>query len=470
MKDIVFPKNYVISEDVTLKKLHCKGEAWQIYSLQNDAQALIVTAELYEFWKKLGLIHKHHFCYFLYEDALYFYFVSDEEYELTATEKLHDFVTSVRGLSYAIALKETRKLIPHISLKNGIFAERISRILPLLNEIEHVSDEIILGTWLTGGLAVPATSFRRMLQVQPRINAEDLAKIVSAAGLDAKEGEETTGLSNPSDDKRQEKGTAEKKQKSFALPGRAELENFLIDNVIDIIEHPDEYAAMNITFPGAFILHGPPGCGKTYAVDQLVQHLDWPVFYVESGTLGSPYIHETSKKIAVLFKEAMENAPSVLVIDEMEAFLSTRSQSTDSSGHHKEEIAEFLRKIPEAVKNRVLIIGMTNMIDSIDPAIRRRGRFDHVIEVGMPSAEEIKHVLNSMLVELPHDEEVDTAAVAELLEGAPMSDVAFTIREAARLTAKNHLKSITQEILSSVAQKVAPLEKDNRRTIGFLNE
>lgn len=166
----------------------------------------------------------------------------------------------------------------------------------------------------------------------------------------------------------------------------------------------------------------------------------------------------------------MENAPSVLVIDEMESFLSSRSQSTDSSGHRKEEMAEFLRKIPEAVKNRVLIIGMTNMIDSIDPAIRRRGRFDHVIEVGMPSAEEIKHVLNSMLVELPHDDEVDTAAIAEILEGAPMSDVAFTIREAARLTAKNHLKSVTQEILSSVAQKVAPVEKVNKRTIGFLNE
>lgn len=470
MKDIVFPKNYVISEDIALKKLHSKGEAWQIYSLQNDTQALIVTAELYEFWKKLGLIQKHHFCYFLYEEVLYFYFVSNEDYELTGTEKLHDFVTSARGLSYAIALKETRKLIPHISLKNGIFAERISRILPLLNEIEHISDEIILGTWLTGGLAVPATSFRRMLQVQPRINAEELAKIVSAAGLDAKEGEQTTGLSSLSDDKRQEKSSAEKKNKLFALPGRAELENFLIDNVIDIIEHPSEYAAMNITFPGAFILHGPPGCGKTYAVDKLVQHLDWPVFYVESGTLGSPYIHETSKKIAALFKEAMENAPSVLVIDEMESFLSSRSQSTDSSGHRKEEMAEFLRKIPEAVKNRVLIIGMTNMIDSIDPAIRRRGRFDHVIEVGMPSAEEIKHVLNSMLVELPHDDEVDTAAIAEILEGAPMSDVAFTIREAARLTAKNHLKSVTQEILSSVAQKVAPVEKVNKRTIGFLNE
>ncbi len=469
MKDIVFPKNYVISEDVILKKLHSKGEAWQIYTLHNDTKALIVTAELYEFWKKHGLVHKHHFSYFLYEDILCFCFLSHEDYELLSTEKLHDFVTSARGLSYAIALKETRKLIPDISLKNGIFAERISRILPMLNEIESVSDEIILGTWLTGGLAVPATSYRRMLQVQPRINAEELAKIVSAAGLEAKEEERTTSIAASIDDTSHAKKTEEKKRKHFTLPGRTELESFLVDNVIDIIEHPEEYAAMNINFPGAFILHGPPGCGKTYAVEQLVQHLDWPVFYVESGAIGSPYIHETSKKISSLFKEAMEKAPSVLVIDEMEAFLSTRSQSTESNGHHKEEIAEFLRKIPEAVKNRVLIVGMTNMIDSIDPAIRRRGRFDNVIEVGMPSAEEIKLVLNSMLVELPHNDDVDTSAIAKLLEGAAMSDVAFVIREAARLSAKNHFKAITQEILTTVAQKIAPVEKCNGRTIGFLN-
>lgn len=468
MKNTVFPKNYAISENVILKKLLSSGEAWEIHALQNDIKALIVTAELYEFWKKHGLVHKHLFSYFLYNDALYFYFLSNEDYELTSTEKLHDFVTIARGLSYAIALKETRKLIPCISLKNGIFAERISRILPMLNEIEPISDEIILGTWLTGGLAVPATSYRRMLQVQPRINADDLAKILSAAGLKTKDGDLTTNLSAPTDDNA--KSTAGKKRKTFSLPGRAELEKFLIDNVIDIIEHPNEYAAMKITFPGAFILHGPPGCGKTFAIEQLVQYLDWPVYYVGSGAIGSPYIHETSKKISALFKEAMENAPSVLVIDEMESFLSTRSQSADSNGHHKEEIAEFLRKIPEAFKNRVLIVGMTNMIDSIDPAIRRRGRFDNIIELGMPSSIEIQQVIESMLKELPHDEALNTKELADLLEGSPLSDVSYVIREAARLTAKNHLNTITQEVIFSAAQVVGNSLKENKRTIGFLNE
>ncbi len=467
MRNTIFPKNYVLSEDVTLRKLLGKGEAWQIYLSRNEARVLIVTAALHEFWRNLGLIDKSHFKHFLFNETLYFFFISDGEYELTSISEIRGFVTPEEGLSCAIALNETRKIIPISSLKNGIFVERISRILPMPNEIEHISDEVILGTWLTGGLVVSATSAKRMLQVQPRLDKESLSKIVAAAGLRKTSKEQEI---KKIEDKNQVNNITIplKRRHLFSLPGRQELESFLIDNVIDIIENPEAYAAMKISFPGAFILQGPPGCGKTYAVEQLVDYLDWPVFYVESGTIGSAYIHETSKRISTLFKEAMRNAPSVLVIDEMESFLSTRTQSSETDGHHKEEIAEFLRRIPEAAKNRVLIIGMTNMIESIDPAIRRRGRFDNIIEVGMPSTIEIEQVIESLLKNLPHDEDIDTKGLAKKLEGAPMSDVAFIVREAARLAAKNHLKTITQEVISVAVQQLQTTRKESRRAIGFL--
>ena len=470
MKDIRFPKSYKIAEGIILHNLLCKGEDWQIYSLKSGSKVLVVTASLYEFWKSLHLVVKTHFDCTLFDDILYFYFLSDEEYELTSINTLHDFVSEEEGFSYAVALKETRRIIPTTSLKNGIFAERISRILPMRNEIEPIADEIILGTWLTGGLMVPVTSARRMLQVQPCLDADGLQKITAAAGLVNEQNYEFDQENQQKKEHQQLVQRSTTHTKTFSLPGRQELESFLLDNVIDIIEHPDSYAAMNIPFPGAFILQGPPGCGKTYAVEQLVEYLDWPVYYIESGTIGSSFIHETSKKISAVFKEAMDNAPSVLVIDEMESFLSTRSQSTETGGHHKEEIAEFLRKIPEAAKNKVLVIGMTNMIDSIDPAIRRRGRFDNIIEVGMPSAEEVHQVIDSMLKDLPHDEDIDIDALSEKLEGSPMSDVAFVIREAARLTAKNHLKSITQEIITVAAEKTQRSNKEVKRTIGFFSE
>src|SRR5690606_25355055 len=134
--------------------------------------------------------------------------------------------------------------------------------------------------------------------------------------------------------------------------------------------------------------------------------------------------------IAAVFDEAIRHAPSILVIDEMEAFLADRDIG---SGHHRvEEVAEFLRRIPEAGKNEVLVVGMTNRIDMIDPAILRRGRFDHVISVDYPTEEEVRSLLNGLLSSLPIDESVDTGELAARLAGRPLSDVAFIVREGAR--------------------------------------
>ena len=214
------------------------------------------------------------------------------------------------------------------------------------------------------------------------------------------------------------------------------------------------------------LLMGPPGCGKTYAVEKLVDYLEWPCFYIDSGSIGSPYIHETSKKISGIFEEAMRKAPSVLIIDEMESFLSDRNAGGSGNGHHVEEVAEFLRKIPEATQNHVLVVAMTNMIASIDPAIRRKGRFDHIIEVGMPSQAEVIAVLKSGLEKIPH-EKIDLESIGGALEGHPMSDVSFALREAARLTAKSHKTAISSSVLESVVAALKKNKKSCRRPIGF---
>src|SRR5262249_49403439 len=161
------------------------------------------------------------------------------------------------------------------------------------------------------------------------------------------------------------------------------------------IENEARYGALGIKFPSAIVLHGPPGCGKTYAVERLVDHLGWPSFSVEASTVASPYIHETSRKVASIFDDATRNAPSVVIIDEMDAFLAERQQVTTGQ-HHVEEVAEFLRRLAEAGKNRVLVVAMTNRIDMIDPAVLRRGRFDHVIKVEMASKAEVSDLLQKL--------------------------------------------------------------------------
>ena len=218
----------------------------------------------------------------------------------------------------------------------------------------------------------------------------------------------------------------------------------------------------------SMILWGPPGCGKTFAVDRLIDCLGWPSFQIDASSVASPYIHETSKKVAEVFDKAMQNAPSVLVIDEMEAFLADRESGGGSSHHRVEEVAEFLRRIPEAISKRVLIVAMTNRIEMIDPAILRRGRFDHVVKVDMASEKEVRALLVKLLETLPCDEGVDPTPLAKSLSGRPLSDVAFAIREGARLAARAGKDRLGQEQLLEAMECNAAREGGMSRRIGFI--
>src|SRR3546814_9521295 len=116
------------------------------------------------------------------------------------------------------------------------------------------------------------------------------------------------------------------------------------------------------------------------------------------------FIHETGKKIAEAFEQAVNVSPAVVVIDEIDAFRAARDSSAGGQ-HRVEEVAEFLRSIPKAAENKVLVIGMTNRLDSLDPAVVRRGRFDHILEVGMPSEIEVNSLLTAKLADIPTDDD-----------------------------------------------------------------
>ena len=254
----------------------------------------------------------------------------------------------------------------------------------------------------------------------------------------------------------------------FKLPGRPELAAFFNEHVVDIVRNPDRYKALGIGFPSAVVLCGPPGCGKTFAVERLVEYLAWPSFEIDASSVASPYIHETSKKVAEVFDKAVKNAPSVLVIDEMDAFLANREGGVGQ--YRVEEVAEFLRRIPEAVKNDVLVIAMTNRIDMIDPAVIRRGRFDHVIEVGYPSADEVRSLLDKLLSDLPTDQDLNADPLVGQLAGRPLSDVTFIVREAARLAAKSGKSKLNQEGLLAALAAAPAREREGqaKRRIGFI--
>ncbi len=431
--DAWLPINYELPQNAKLKAVMLEGVNWQIYNTQDGGRALLATKELANRWIESGLLSEGVMQPSKFGKESYYSLTSGKEHKLAPISDCRAPKNPDEALALAGALRITRDHDKEHPLGEAIYVEKISRLLPTYCDPIPVSDDIVLGTWLTGGVPISVNATARLKKLIGWLDPDSLQEIRIRAGI------------IQGKDKAKVKRADGVSKSAFSLAGRPYLENFLNEHVIDIIENKDRYAALGIDFPSAIILHGPPGCGKTYAIERLVEYLEWPYYHIEASSVASPYIHETSKKVAAVFDQAIENAPSVIVIDEMEAFLADREAGV---GHHRvEEVAEFLRRIPEAIKNNVLIVAMTNRIEMIDPAILRRGRFDHVIEVGMASEAEVTALLEKLINDLPQAPGIEISVLAKQLIGRPLSDVAFIVREGARLAARAGKDKIDQECL-----------------------
>ena len=476
--DAWLPIGFKLPDGAKARVALYEGADWQVYETQGGGRALVVYDELGARWQEAGLIDDGTLDAFQFGDHQLRAISCSPSQTLLPISEAKSPDNKAEALSFALALKATRDIDSESALQDALYVEKITRLLPTYSISSQAEDDVVLGYWLTGGASIPATSFRRLRQTMSWLGASHLKDVVQAAGFEVAEvmplerkplapAEKTEAA--PAEQVDEVKRTEPEPNKVFELAGRPELEAFFNEHIVDIILHRDRYKALGIEFPSAVILHGPPGCGKTFAVDRLVDFLGWPSFQIDASSVASPYIHETSKKVAQVFDKAMENAPSVLVIDEMEAFLADREMG---SGHHRvEEVAEFLRRIPEAVKNDVLIIAMTNRIEMIDPAIQRRGRFDHVIKVDFASEVEVQALLDKLLSSLPKESDVDSKPLAKELAGRPLSDVSFVVREGARLAARSGKERLDQASLLAALRSSPAREREGgetKRRIGFV--
>ena len=463
------PVDYALADGNHIRSLYVRGTSWQLYTTAEDGYALAVSDELYSRWLSLGWVEAG-----LFEDT--------EQ----AGEMLH-VLTSRAGSQLASlaygpyprqrsqarafikALRRSLDRMGRINPDGAIYVERFSLVLATSwDSAGSLSVNQAAGRFLTGGLDVPLSSVSLILQYAPYLTESDVNQFLDSLNLSRDEGAAgvlsdgaVETLPDPDPQTRRPRQEGE-----FSLPGRPALEKFFREEIVEIVDHEDAYRRMGVGFPGGTVLYGPPGCGKTFAVRQLTDYLGWPVYEIDSGTIGSKYVHETSRKIGELFDQAAENAPSVVVIDEFEAFLSSRENSLGSREIHLEEVAEFLRRIPRAREKRVLVIGMTNMLDTVDKAILRRGRIDHMIEVGMPSEEEIRSILESLLKDIPVAEDLPLEQLSRNLKGRPISDISFLVRDAARRTVRAGKDRLDAEVLLE-SEKALPPKEGKKRRIGF---
>ena len=436
------PIGFAIAPRVFTGGLLHAGPGFQMYAATGDARVtLVAESELAADWLRDGFLKAEDLTSVAFGDMRLSALVGDTK-QVDVLSRMPLPQNRQEAEAVATAIRRTLTLRPDARFNSAIYYGAGGFFLPTVTGGPAVAPDVVLGRYLSGGVAISALDRVRIGRLSRWLSAADIDAVVAAAGL-------AQGKSSPAT----EKG-------DFVLVGRRDLEQFFREHVIDIAIHPERYSAFGITFPAGVVLVGPPGCGKTFAVERLIEYLGWPSFSIDSSSVGSPFIHGTGMKIARVFEDAIEAAPSVLVMDEMEAFLATRDGNSD---HRVEEVAEFLRRIPQAAAKRVLLIGMTNRPDAIDPAVLRRGRFDHVIEVSMAGREEIADLLQHLLHDKPHDDDLDLASAQSVLAGRPMSDATFLMREAARLAARANKRTIDAE---SFAQALGALTSRSARAIG----
>lgn len=465
------PRGYLIDDQNRITKMLSDGGDWQIYLTNRGSYVLAAKLALYSKW-----VSDYDLPASIFRDSDigdYKIYASTSHYIVSSIEKGPFPENNGQIEAFSIAFRTARDLYPDADVHNALYIEEFSLILPVSAETNLMDNGVVYGKWLTGGVNISIASIERVSKIMSWLPEDTLRKSAALAGFDipdtpAIEADEHCGETETIADTRDAETVPQIPGEAFTLVGRPELEQFINDNIIDIVLHQEQYKRMGISFPGATILYGPPGCGKTFAVEKLTEYLGWKRFDIDSSTIASSYIHDTSKKISEVFQAAIKAAPSILVIDEMEAFLTDRSMAGPSGTHHIEEVAEFLRRIPEAISKGVLVFAMTNMIDSIDPAILRRGRFDHIVEVKMATAKEIESLLLSKFKELPIDEDVHPAYIAQALDGHPMSDITFVLREAGRFAVKRNADKIDAACFEN-ALNLLPKKKEKAK-IGFVND
>ena len=251
------------------------------------------------------------------------------------------------------------------------------------------------------------------------------------------------------------------------VAGMDALKQELLRRVIWVLRDKEKAAKYRLLPPNGMLLYGPPGCGKTFFAKKFAEESGFNYYLVNGSDLGSTYIHGTQGKIADLFKKAAENAPSVICFDEFDSFVPARG--SDSARNRAEEVNEFLSQLNNCAERGVFVIGTTNRIDMIDPAVLRKGRMDLKYEIPAPDPETRRAMFALHLKGRPTSDDIDLGRLALLSDGYASSDIAFIVNESAMVAALAD-EPISQRILEeSLRCNPSSLSAPKRPKIGFDN-
>ncbi len=207
-----------------------------------------------------------------------------------------------------------------------------------------------------------------------------------------------------------------------------------LEQVREMIElpmrHPELFQQLGIEPPKGVLLHGPPGTGKTLMAKAVANEIDAYFDTISGPEIMSKYYGESEEQLREVFEEAEENAPAIVFIDELDSIAPKREEA---GGDVERRVVAQLLSLMDGLDERgeIIVIGATNRVDAIDPALRRGGRFDREIEIGVPDKEGRREILQVHTRGMPLVDSIDLDQYAENTHGFVGADLESLTKEAA---------------------------------------
>jgi len=233
------------------------------------------------------------------------------------------------------------------------------------------------------------------------------------------------------------------------------------------MRHPELFEKIGVEAPKGVLLYGPPGTGKTLLAKAVAGETNAHFISLSGPEIMGKHYGESEERIREIFSQAEENAPSIIFIDEIDSIAPKRDEV---SGELEKRIVSQLLTLMDGMKSRgkVVVIAATNRPDSIDPALRRPGRFDREIEIGIPDEEGRFEILSIHTRGMPIEEKVDLKQISKITHGFVGADLEVLAKEAAMRALRRILPEIDldeEKISSEILQRIQITSEDFREAL-----
>jgi transitional endoplasmic reticulum ATPase len=233
-----------------------------------------------------------------------------------------------------------------------------------------------------------------------------------------------------------------------------------LDRIREMVElplaEPEQFRQLGIDPPSGVLLYGPPGTGKTLIARAVANEVDAYFDTISGPEIVSKYKGESEERLREAFEQAEENAPAILFVDEIDSIAGSRDEDADMENRVVAQLLTLMDGLED--RGRVVVIGATNRVDAVDDALRRGGRFDREIEIGVPDEGGRREILDVHTREMPIGDDVDLDQIAERTHGFVGADLASLTTEAAMssLRAERKDTTVSEDDFGSAMAAVEP--------------